>query len=79
MGLYRRGLNYVVESLLQETDAQAVDALWRVFLLYDGLILGPFRKGAQFASLHAPLPSHYFHFPPNRPAGVGFVEDLACL
>ena len=31
MGLYRRGLNYVVESLLQEADAQAVDALWRVF------------------------------------------------
>ena len=51
MGLYRRGLHYVVESLLQETDAQIVDALWRVFLLYDGLILGPFRKGAQFASV----------------------------
>jgi len=28
-----------------------VDALWRVFLLYDGLILGLFRKGAQFASV----------------------------
>ena len=27
MGLYRRGLNYVVESLLQETDAKVVDAL----------------------------------------------------
>ena len=47
MGIYRRGLNCVLELLLKEADEEVVASLWRLFLMYDGLILGPFRKGAQ--------------------------------
>jgi len=51
MGIYRRGLNCVLELLLKEADEEVVASLWRLFLMYDGLILGPFRKGAQLVSV----------------------------
>ena len=51
MALYRRGLNFVLENLLKEKDPELVEALWRLFLVYDGLILAPFQKGAQFVSV----------------------------
>jgi len=38
MGIYRRGLNCVLELLLKEADEEAVPSLWRLFLMYDGLI-----------------------------------------
>ena len=51
MGLYRRGLSFVLEHLLAEKEPEVLDSLWRFFFLYDGLILGPFRKGSQFTSV----------------------------
>ena len=47
MGIYCRGFNCVLELLLKEADEEVGASLWRFFLMYDGLILGPFRKGAQ--------------------------------
>ena len=41
----------MLESLLAEREPEVLDSLWRLFLLYDGLILGPFRKGSQFTSV----------------------------
>jgi len=50
MGLYRRGLSYVIENLLKTSEAAMEEALWRLFLVYDGLILGPVRGGTQFVT-----------------------------
>jgi len=60
-GFYKNGLLYyclsslslncVLELLLKEADEEVVASLWRLFLMYDGPILGPFRKGAQLASV----------------------------
>jgi len=51
MGIYRRGLNCALELLLKEADEEVGASLWQLFLMYDGLILGPFRKGAQLVSV----------------------------
>jgi len=51
MGIHQRGLSCVLELLVKEADEEVVASLWRLFLMYDGLILGPFRKGAQLVSV----------------------------
>ena len=50
MGLIRRGLSYINENLLKTSEAALVEALWRNFLIYDGLILGPARGGTQLVT-----------------------------
>ena len=40
MGVCRCGLSCVLELLLKEADEEVVVSLWRLFLMYDELILG---------------------------------------
>ena len=45
MGMYRRGLGHIAHLLAADPESLAY---WKIFLLYDGLILGPFPKERAF-------------------------------